>query len=74
MAEITREQAAAFADVVCHTAILNLTLRDLFAGFALIGIIQADDWSRVITKPENVATDAYKLADAMLVQRNEDRK
>lgn len=63
MADITREQAAAFADAVCSTAIFNCTLRDLFAAFALAGL------SREHLTPSEAAKVACARADAMMAQR-----
>ena len=60
---ITREQAAALADVICDTALLNTTLRDLFAAFALAGLMGDG------LRGEAVAKIAYQYADAMLAQR-----
>lgn len=66
MAEITREHAAALADAILQTAVMNLTLRDLFAAFALAGIAAAN-------MDQDYATDAamaYNYADEMLAQHN----
>lgn len=69
MSDITREQAAAFADLVCATALLNVTLRDFFAAFALAGLISQSDR----TMPTKIfAEEAYRCADAMLAQRSKE--
>lgn len=47
----------------------NMTMRDLFAAFALAGMLAND------SRRENVyllSNDAYKCADAMIEQRNKD--
>lgn len=57
------------ADKITESALLNLSLRDLFAAFALAGIMamqKADE-----TNPRWTAAHSYDLADAMLAQRKE---
>lgn len=44
-----------------------MTLRDYFAAKAMQGLL-AD--SNVISSAENVSTAAYKMADAMIAERN----
>ncbi len=48
----------------------GMSLRDWFAGQALIGImglgVIADDWEKLIT---GHAANAYQIADAMLAER-----
>ena len=65
MAEVTREHAAALADAICSTAVMNVTLRDFFAAFAMAGIAAAN-------MDQDYSTDAamaYNYADEMLIQR-----
>lgn len=71
MVEITREQAVAFADAICSTAFLNVTLRDFFAAFALAGMLansgyHFDDGS----DDEERSAQAYSFADSMLLERH----
>lgn len=47
-------------------------LRDLFAAFALAGVMANKDAGDV--NPRWAAAKSYDLADAMLAQRNEKRK
>ena len=47
----------------------GMTLRDYFAAKAMQGLL-AD--SNVIGSTENVSTAAYKMADAMLAERNKE--
>lgn len=63
---VTTEQARVLADVICDTALLNTTLRDLFAAFALQGIVSR---GTPLPSPDYVAQMAYQTADAMLAQR-----
>lgn len=44
----------------------GMSLRDWFAGQALAGMMASDDGST----PENVAAEAYEIADAMLAARS----
>jgi hypothetical protein len=48
----------------------GMSLRDWFAGQALIGICQAEMGEReFVVEPSTLANAAYKMADAMLKQR-----
>ena len=52
----------------------GMTLRDWFAGYALSGIVAAQEWRNDMVglgqgSVESDATEAYRLADAMLRQR-----
>lgn len=42
----------------------GMTLRDYFAGQAIMGLSAVIDW------PENIAQSAYKIADAMMQERD----
>ncbi len=51
-------------------------LRDIFAIGAMQGIMHAENWRDLgmvmenISIPENIAKHAYKMADAMIKERN----
>ncbi|CCE96184.1 hypothetical protein SFHH103_01687 [Sinorhizobium fredii HH103] len=48
----------------------GMSLRDWFAGHALIGIMQADMSEEEFTvSPQILARTAYRMADAMLAER-----
>lgn len=49
----------------------GMTLRDYFAGQALIGIIEKHSFSSIVDNPELASTYSYKIADAMLKERKE---
>ena len=51
-----------------ETDLNGMTMRDLFAMFAMAGIL-ADSSLRDVTV---LSSDAYKCADAMIDQRNKD--
>ena len=48
----------------------EITLRDLFAAFALdrVGVVSADGWEAVWAE---IARQAYGMADAMLAERED---
>ena len=46
----------------------GMTLRDYFACCAMAGMVERVLWP---PNPEKVAADAYKVADAMLVERSQ---
>jgi len=46
----------------------GMTLKDYFAGQALMGLLAHPD-SSSIASPKDFARDAYKFANAMLVER-----
>jgi hypothetical protein len=48
----------------------GMTLRDWFAGQALVGIIKEMPTSR--PSAENLAREMYEMADAMIVERNKE--
>ena len=48
----------------------GMTLRDYFAGQALVGLVQDDGYASPAW-PGNMVADAYKIADAMLAARKE---
>lgn len=52
----------------------GMTLRDYFAGHALVGLLNKD-YSRVMLciTPEWIAEAAYGQADAMLAERNKNQ-
>lgn len=55
------------AEIVAQDIHLGMTLRDYFAGQALVGTISAtfaETWG-----PEHIAGQCYYLADAMLKER-----
>lgn len=60
----------ALAGMVADSALLNLTLRDLFALAALAGISQGSLQDRE-PAAARAARHAYLYADAMLAQRKE---
>ena len=73
---ITEKGIEALADVINSTAVLNVSLRDFFAAFALAGILSQPN-GNPMGNPHDVglrwcATTAYDLADAMLAQRKGD--
>ena len=47
---------------------LGMTLRDYFAGQALVGL-STGDWYMDTSAPERIAKSAYSVADAMLAER-----
>jgi hypothetical protein len=51
------------------TDLNNMTMRDLFAAFALAGML-SDDSARF--NVHLLSADAYRCADAMIDQRNKD--
>lgn len=46
--------------------LMGMTLRDYFAGHALIGLLPRNDG---VTNMEEIVKEAFKFADAMLVER-----
>ena len=48
-------------------ALIDLTLRDLFAAFALGGLAARPDWSK--WTDAEAAEEAYSVAEAMLIRR-----
>ena len=46
----------------------GMTLRDWFAGQALVGILAGNVWKEIIIK-DNPEAEAYRMADAMLAER-----
>ena len=50
-----------------ETDLNNMTMRDLFAAFAMAGMLSAKD-----SGYDKVSEDAYRYADAMMDQRNKD--
>lgn len=54
------------AGMVAESALLNVSLRDFFAAFALAGLVAQTDRSM---PTRTFAEEAYKCADAMLAQR-----
>ena len=48
-------------------ALIDLTLRDLFAAFIVGGLAARDDWPK--WSAEEAAEDAYTVAEAMLIRR-----
>jgi hypothetical protein len=53
-----------------NVAFVGMTLRDWFAGQALVGILAGKyPVAEYNPDPETIAKDAYKMADAMLAQR-----
>jgi hypothetical protein len=50
-----------------ETDLNNMTMRDLFAAFAMAGML-SDERDNVYI----LSADAYKCADAMIEQRNKD--
>lgn len=57
-----------------RTALANLTLRDYFAGQALVGVMvmraAIRDQGYDDINQESIAEEAYELADAMLAERS----
>lgn len=51
----------------------GMTLRDYFAGQALIGIL-TQKWTEESKYATLIATDAYKFADAMIAERNKNNE
>lgn len=47
----------------------SLTLRDLFAAFALAGVMACDDEALTEESAPFAANQAYLVADAMLIER-----
>lgn len=47
----------------------GMTLRDYFAAKAMQSILTEADWGDHRCSAENMASDAYKMADAMLAAR-----
>lgn len=47
----------------------GMSLRDWFAGQALTGLMSRRDWA-VSARIETYASEAYKMADAMLTERS----
>lgn len=66
-----KSQGTELAELAADSALLNASLRDLFAGFALIAVIglNLEDSTH-----ESDAAYAYAAADAMLKQRAEQAK
>lgn len=56
-----------FAQPIYHRAD-GMSLRDYFAGNALIGLCANDRWNAT-NQVESVVRSAYELADAMLAER-----
>lgn len=54
-----------FSDIIGHCE--GMTLRDWFAGQALVGLMQKDPWA----DPMMLASYAFNAADAMLAARKE---
>jgi len=50
----------------------GMTLRDYFAGQALVGIIASDCSDKMAVEPR--AKLAYRIADAMLAEREKEKK
>ena len=50
-----------------ETDLNTMTMRDLFAAFAMAGMLSAKD-----SGYDKVSEDAYRYADAMMDQRNKD--
>jgi len=55
----------------CNSGNIGMTLRDYFAGLAMIEMIPTFLETEE-DKPSDVAQMAYRLADAMIAQRGED--
>lgn len=68
---VTKAGAEALAGLVADSAVLNTSLRDLFAAFALSSLINTD-YVRSVSHPDQAAADSYKFADAMLAQRSKE--
>lgn len=68
--------SAAFPKSSVNVPLLDMTLRDYFAGQALAGICAPlyDDESPTIWKHREFAKGAYMFADAMLAARKEGNK
>jgi len=63
-----RDEKAAFPGSYADGHARGMTLRDYFAGQAIINVMLADeDMER--TSVEDIAKWAYKIADAMLAER-----
>ena len=52
----------------------GMTMRDYFAGQALAGVMPYCTFDEVFNKPEAIAKAAYKIADAMLAERDKEEK
>ena len=55
-----------------ETDLNNMTMRDLFAAFALAGMTSRDDFDAGQARPEQRAKLAYIDADAMIAARETD--
>ena len=56
---------ASLGDEEPQTQVTDITLRDLFAAFAIAGVTYNDH----VTERRYIAIEAYEMADAMLAQR-----
>jgi len=53
-----------------HSAVEGMSLRDWFAGQVLTGLMAtAAEMTHASRKPDVIATDCYKIADAMIAER-----
>lgn len=52
----------------------GMTLRDYFAGRALTGLFAFDSFGQKLSAPETFARYAYQMADAMLAERDKEKK
>jgi hypothetical protein len=52
-----------------HEAVLGMSLRDWFAGQALVGIYSGKTWESIMLR-DNPEALAYRIADAMLEERS----
>jgi hypothetical protein len=53
----------------------GMSLRDWFAGMAMQGLLTGLNWQpgRVVHSEDELASDAYGFADAMLVEREKEK-
>jgi hypothetical protein len=50
----------------------GMSLRDYFAAQSINGVIVTSIHQQLTIKPEDVALNAYRIADAMIAERKED--
>ena len=71
MADISEKGAEALAGMVADSALLNVSLRDFFAAFALAGMLANSGYHFDYgSDDEERSVQAYSFADSMLLERH----
>ena len=72
MAKTKQDGGAAFPHPLQDFEIGGVTVREYFAGQALIGELASGGWDNTSNPEKPLAEWCYKLADAMIAERDRD--